>query len=611
MADSKVSALTSATSVGGSDLLYLIQSNTSKKITAGTLFANAGNVTLSGNINIGGTPQTLSSPGLVSLTTPITHLTADATGGTLQLPQGTNGQLKILSLISTSGGSYAINPANIAASANIVLNSSGDSVWLLFTNNKWYVIGDKQSDVVTSVNGSTGSVTLTTSNINESGNLYYTNARVYSNVSQIGYLTAASLAGYATNSQLSAYATTAQLGVYATNAQISGFATTGSLTTANVSEVTNLYFTNTRAVGALTAGNQIIINSNGLISANVTPGLTDSSVATLTNKTFDVSFGSNNIFSIQGQSLASYTGSGQNVVLSQSPTINVLNISDSQMNFDGGSGTLYWSGQSGVSQAGDLKAGVYASDPASNNSLFTFATNGSNYMSVGVEGSLFVGTALPSNNGGLNTTFPGWLVVQSGGKFGGTINTLGALQFDDAVTGKIIFADGTTQNTAFTTNILTTANVVETSNLYFTPTRTINALAGNTVSIGDLTVTSKSKFVKVVESFTSIPDATGVVVHNCANSHIFNHTSIDNNFTANFTNLNLNDGEATSLTLILNQGGTAYIANAVQIGGVSQTIKWQANAQPTGNVNAIDIQTFSVLNVSGNYTVLGQLTTFG
>lgn len=141
MADSKVSALTSATSVGGSDVLYLIQSNTSKKVTAGTLFANAGNVTLSGNINIGGTPQTLSSPGLISLTTPITHLSADATGGALQLPQGTNGQVKILMLVSTAGGSYTVNNANVAASGNVRFDNSGDTAQLLYTNNKWYVIG--------------------------------------------------------------------------------------------------------------------------------------------------------------------------------------------------------------------------------------------------------------------------------------------------------------------------------------------------------------------------------------------------------------------------------------------------------------------------------------
>jgi len=44
------------------------------------------------------------------------------------------------------------------------------------------------------------------------------------------------------------------------------------LTTANINEQNNLYFTNARAVGAFTAGNNITIQANGLISANVSGG---------------------------------------------------------------------------------------------------------------------------------------------------------------------------------------------------------------------------------------------------------------------------------------------------------------------------------------------------
>lgn len=141
MADAKVSELTTATSAGGSDLLYLVQSNTSKKITVGNLFANAGNVTLTGNVNIGGTPQTLSSPGIISLTTPITHLSVDAIGGTLQIPQGTTGQVKILTLIASAGGTFTLNFANVAGNADVVFDTVGDTAQLLYTNSKWFVIG--------------------------------------------------------------------------------------------------------------------------------------------------------------------------------------------------------------------------------------------------------------------------------------------------------------------------------------------------------------------------------------------------------------------------------------------------------------------------------------
>ena len=143
MADSKVSELTSATSIGVSDLLYVVQSNTSKKLTTAVLFANAANVTLKGNINLDSSVQTLSTAGAITLTSPITHLSADASGGAVTIPVGTTNQLKYIVMTSTAGGTYTINGASnsIAASANIVFSAEGKTAQLLYTNNKWYMVG--------------------------------------------------------------------------------------------------------------------------------------------------------------------------------------------------------------------------------------------------------------------------------------------------------------------------------------------------------------------------------------------------------------------------------------------------------------------------------------
>ena len=115
------------------------------------------------------------------------------------------------------------------------------------------------------------------------------------------------------------------------------------------------------------------------------------------------------------------------------------------------------------------------------------------------------------------------------------------------------------------------------------------------------------------ESFGTLTLATGVVTHDCTTNRLFYHSSISANFTANFTNLGLAAGEATSVTLVLVQGGTARIANAVQIGGVAQTIIWQgASIAPTGNASRTDVMTFSILCTATNtYSVLGMLTSFG
>jgi len=222
-----------------------------------------------------------------------------------------------------------------------------------------------------------------------------------------------------------------------------------------------------------------------------------------------------------------------------------LTVNDSGLTINGGTGTIY-QGPSGVLQVGDKKGGVYHATSTSSNGLFTFGMNGSGIMSAAVEGSLFVGNNLPSNNGGVTTAYGGWLVVENGGKFGTDVDTLGNMSI-----GKGVF-----------------------------------------------------------EKFQAKQDATGTVEHDCLNGHIFYHTSPDANWTANFTNLNIATSYATSICIVIAQGGTGYYPNAVQIGGVGQTINWQGNATPTPSTNRTDVVTFSIINNSGTYTVLGQLTGF-
>jgi len=169
---------------------------------------------------------------------------------------------------------YATN-ANVALKANIVDLTTANITELnnlYFTNARSReaisVTGagsyDNSTGVinitggVTSVNDQVGAVVLSTANIAESSNLYYTNARVYDNVTQIGYITASGLNGYATNSQLSNYATTANL---ALKANIT------DLNTSNVTEGTNLYFSNSRVIGAL-ADNTVTIG-NVIITGNL------------------------------------------------------------------------------------------------------------------------------------------------------------------------------------------------------------------------------------------------------------------------------------------------------------------------------------------------------
>lgn len=109
---------------------------------------------------------------------------ASTNSPTLASSTGTNGYYYI---VSTSGST------NLDGITDWVV---GD--WLLFNGTVWQKID--QSNLVTSVNGQTGAVSLTTSNISEGTNLYYTDARVRSALSAGTGISYNSSTGVVTNS---------------------------------------------------------------------------------------------------------------------------------------------------------------------------------------------------------------------------------------------------------------------------------------------------------------------------------------------------------------------------------------------------------------------------
>jgi len=132
---------------------------------------------------------------------------------------------------------------------------------------------------------------LTTANTTEISNLYFTNARVYSNVINLGYATNSNVALKANVADLTTanvventnlyfsntrvYSNVINLG-YATNSNVALKANVADLTTANVVENTNLYFTNARVYSNVTQlgylSSSSTINSSQLSSNLVLGG---------------------------------------------------------------------------------------------------------------------------------------------------------------------------------------------------------------------------------------------------------------------------------------------------------------------------------------------------
>lgn len=134
------------------------------------------------------------------------------------------------------------------------------------------------------------------------------------------------------------------------------------------------------------------------------------------------------------------------------------------------------------------------------------------------------------------------------------------------------------------------------------------SLSGVAVSTAD--ITGYGVFTGTEEAFATLTGATGTVTHDCDNGHIFYHTGAAADWTANFTNLGLTAEHATTLSIVISQGATAYIPTAVEIGGVAQTLLWQGGSAPSGTANGTDVVAFSILNDGGTYVVMGQLVGF-
>ena len=127
-----------------------------------------------------------------------------------------------------------------------------------------------------------------------------------------------------------------------------------------------------------------------------------------------------------------------------------------------------------------------------------------------------------------------------------------------------------------------------------------------TASFNGLTVLQE-----VTEVINSTPGATSsTVVYDFSTGSNWYHSSINTNYTANFTNIPTTNNRAITATIVMSQSSTAYMPTAVQIDGSSQQIRW-AGGTASGTINQVDIVGFTFIRSGGVWAqVLGQINTF-
>jgi len=145
MADTKVTGMTATTDLASTDVFYVVKPSTSPydhKITSASLFGGIPvPVICEDDFVLGGTPQSLSSAGAISVDTLVTTITNPDGAGTCTIADGANnGQIKVILMTANTGG-HSISITSNIGHTSIVFNSAGHTAHLMYQGGVWYFIG--------------------------------------------------------------------------------------------------------------------------------------------------------------------------------------------------------------------------------------------------------------------------------------------------------------------------------------------------------------------------------------------------------------------------------------------------------------------------------------
>ena len=219
----------------------------------------------------------------------------------------------------------------------------------------------------------------------------------------------------------------------------------------------------------------------------------------------------------------------------------------------------------------------------------------------------------------------------------GGVGVTGNVNASAVYTNNYFYANGTSLSTSSTFTGGTVANPITITNTTDSTSPAAGALivgggigvtksitAGGTINVtgaatfsntlavtGNTTIGGLLSIQQISELLNTKTNATGIVTHDYSTGAIFYHSAIGSNFTLNITNLPTTNDQILTVTLILSQGSTGFLANQLQINGVATSFAWADSTAPSPTVNAITVQTFTLIIVNSLWQALTQIINFG
>lgn len=92
---------------------------------------------------------------------------------------------------------------------------------------------------------------------------------------------------------------------------------------------------------------------------------------------------------------------------------------------------------------------------------------------------------------------------------------------------------------------------------------------------------------------------------------VFYLTSSISNNAYNVSNTPTEELRATSITFVVKQESTPYIASSYKLNDENVTVTWAGNEAPIGNANKTDVIGLTAFRIGSSWNVLGTFTTFG